>query len=170
MLFKITLIIVCSCLVGFCFFTRHENYEKIADRLTEKIAEKLKEQKKLQLVGTGGKMMKDIQAMDMSFHFYQEVDLKTGRDLVVSAVDEYLNGINNNKELKPYLHEYPFTAKNVEILIWIYKSDGTSPSSDKIYYISAIDGIITYYVNEPETNSRKVICKETYDEALKAIH
>jgi len=48
------------------------DYEKIADAITEKTAKKMKEQKNLCLVGTGGGMMDDIRAMHMSFFYYQE--------------------------------------------------------------------------------------------------
>jgi len=55
-------------------------------------------------VGTGGQMMA------MSFDYYQEVDLKTARELIVYDINEYLSVINGNNEIKPYLHEYPFTG------------------------------------------------------------
>ncbi len=53
-----------------CSFFGHQSprYVKLAASISEKTAEKLKEQKNLHLVGTGGKMMNDIQAVDMSFH------------------------------------------------------------------------------------------------------
>jgi hypothetical protein len=98
--------------------------------------------------------------MLMGFHLYQEVDLKEARELLIYAVNEYLLDINNNEEVRPCLHEYPFTAKNVEIRIWIYK-----PDSIKISYISAIDGILTFDL--PET--RQTICKESYEEALQTV-
>lgn len=45
------------CLFGCSSFDdRLPNYEKIADNITEKTAKKLKEQKNLCLVGTGGKL------------------------------------------------------------------------------------------------------------------
>ena len=65
-------------------------------------------------------MMDDIQMMAMSFNYYEEVNLKTARELTIYVINEYLSAINSNKELRPYLHEYPFTAKNVEIRIFIY--------------------------------------------------
>ncbi len=112
-------------------------YVKLADRITEQTARKLQKQKNLCLVGTGGQMMDDIQVMDMSFFYYQEVDLKTGRELIVNAINEYLLAINSNKEVRPYLHEYPFTAKNVEIRIFLYKPDRSNlpPSIAEIYSI-----------------------------------
>ncbi len=144
-------------------------YVKLAAEITEKTAQELKEKKNLYLVGTGGGMMNDIQMMAMSFHFYQEVDLKEARELVVYAINEYLLDINNNEEIRPYLHEYPFTAKNVEIHIWIYKPDRHRLPPEKIYYISAIDGILDYYIRGLEEYSRQAICEETYEEALQAI-
>ena len=154
----------------FCLFGCSPNYqipdyEKIADRITEKTAKKLQQQKKLRLVGTGGKMMHDIQAMHMGFYYYQEVDLQTARELIIYAIDEYLSEINNSKEIRPYLHEYPFTAKNVEINIWIFKPDRTHPPLDKIYCISARNGTLHYYLDLPETYSELCICEETYEEA-----
>ncbi|VHO02455.1 hypothetical protein [Candidatus Rhabdochlamydia sp. T3358] len=145
------------------------DYEKIADDITEKTAQKLKGKKNLYLIGTGGRMMNDIQAMHMSFHFYQEVDLKKARELVVYAANEYLLDINNNEEIRPYLHEYPFTAQNVEIHIWIYKPDRHRLPPEKIYYISAINGVLSYYIRGLEEYSRQAICKETYEEALQSI-
>ena len=72
--------------------------------------------------------------------------------------------------MKPYLHQYPFTSKNVEIRIWIFKPNRSNPDPDKIYHISAIDGILTYYLDLPETYSRKVIRKETYEEASELVN
>jgi hypothetical protein len=160
----------------YCFFgcsslnDRLPDYEKIANNITERTAKKLEAQKNLCLVGTGGKMMNDIQAMDMSFYYYQEINLKKARELIVYAISEYLLAINSNTEVRPYLHEYPFTAKNVEIDIWICEPNGAYPPLDKIYYISAIDGNLTYYLDLPETYSRQAICKETYEEALKIVN
>jgi hypothetical protein len=144
-------------------------YVKLAHEITEKTAKKLKEQKNLYLAGTGGQMMDDIQMMAMSFDYYQEVDLKTARELIVHVINEYLSAINSNKEIKPYLHEYPFTAKNVEIRIWVFEPNGSNPPLDKIYYISATNGSLVYYLDLPETHSRRAICKETYEEASRAI-
>jgi hypothetical protein len=162
---------VVFCLFG-CSSFGHQSprYVKLAHEITEKTAEKLKGRKDLFLVGTGGKMMNDIQAMDMSFDFYQEVDLKEARQLVVHIIKEYLSDINGNKEIRQYLHEYPFTAKNVEIRIFIFEPNGTDPPLDKIYLISAINGILTYYLDLPETYSRRPICKETYEDALKQVN
>ncbi len=144
-------------------------YVKLAHEITANTARKLEKEKKLYLVGTGGGMMHDIQAMHMSFDYYQEVDLQTARELIVYAVREYLSDINNNEEVRPYLHNYPFTAKNVEIRIWVSKPDRSNPSSGRIDYISAINGVLNYYTRGEKQYSRKTIYEETYEEALSKI-
>lgn len=145
------------------------DYEKIADDITEKTAKKLKEKKNLYLIGTGGGMMHDIQMMAMSFHFYQEVDLKKARELVVYAANEYLLDINNNEEIRPYLHEYPFTAKNVEIVIFFYNPDGSKVAPGKIKVAAVKRGKVVYYIDYPEQYTLKSIYEETYEEALQAV-
>ena len=141
-------------------------YVKLAHEITGKTGKKLKEQKGLFLVGTGGQMMDDIQIMAMSFDYYQEVDLKTGRELIVHVINEYLSAINNNKEVRPYLHEYPFTAKNVEIRIFVYNPDRSELPPEKIDCIECINGGLEYYTR---SNPRQAIYEETYEEASRAI-
>ena len=141
-------------------------YVKLAHEITEKTAKKLKAQKNLYLVGTGGQMMDDIQMMAMSFYYYQEVNLKTARELITYVINEYLSTINSNKEVKPYLHEYPFTAKNVEIRIWVYNPDRSELPLEKIYSITSLNGMLKYYAR---SNPRQAIYEETYEQALQAI-
>ena len=153
-----------------CFGHQSPRYVKLAAQITEKTAVKIEKEKNLRLVGRGGQMMHDIQMMAMSFDLYHEVDLKEARELLVYIINEYLSEINSNVEIRPFLHEYPFTAKNVEIHIWVYKPNGSDPDLDKLYYISAINGVLTYYLDLPKTYSRKAICEETYAEASKLVN
>jgi len=166
--FKYVVAIAVFSFLVVCFFLGHseQDYEKIADKITDKTGKKLKAQKNLYLAGTGGQMMDDIQMMAMSFDYYQEVDLKTARKLIVYATNEYLSAINNNTEIRPYLHEYPFTAKNIEVNIFIYKPDKSKLSPEKIYCIDCMKGRIEYYVR---LNPREAIYEESYEEALQAI-
>ncbi|MEX0962283.1 MAG: hypothetical protein WDZ28_05460 [Simkaniaceae bacterium] len=137
--------------------------EKIVNQITQETAKKLKEKKKLVLIGTGGQMMYKIEMLAMSFNYYQEVDLNSARDLIVYTINEYLTDINNNQDVRPYLHEYPFTSKNIEIRIFIYGPDRRELPPEKIGYISSRKGILRYYTRSDRDHP---ICKETYDEAL----
>ena len=152
------------------FFSPSVDYEKIADKITEKTAKKLKEQKGLSLAGTGGQMMDDIQMMMMGFNFYKVVDIETTRQLLFDSVQEYLSAINSNERIRPYLHNYPFTAQNVEIVIYFYNPDGSKVPPGKINIAAANQGEVVYYIDSTENHTIKPIHEETYEEALKLVN
>ena len=144
-------------------------YVKLAHEITAKTAKKLKEQKGLALAGTGGQMMGDIQMMMMGFNFYKVIDIETARQLLVDSVQEYLSDINSNEEIKPHLHNYPFTPKNVEIVIYFYNPDGSQVSPSKLSIAEACRDEIIYYIDDPQKHTLKLLHEESYEEALKLV-
>lgn len=146
-----------------------EDYEKLANAITTKTAKKIHDEKGLILVGTGGEMMDDIKMMMMGFDSFKIVDIETARKLLAYCVEEYLSAINTSKEIRPYLHDYPFTSKNVEIVIYFRNPDGSTVALNKINVASAQKGEVVYFVDYPEKFTLKTIHKETYEEALQAI-
>ena len=149
---------------------RDENYETIANRITKQVALRLRQEKNLQCAGAGGGMMSNIRMMAISFDFIYEVNLTEARQLLVYATTEYLNAINTNKEIRPYLQNYPFRVNNIEVMIFIQKPDGQNVSPGKIVSISSINSILSYdLLCEPENYINKELCRETYEEALKIV-
>lgn len=145
------------------------DYEIMADKITKKTAKKLRDYKNLVLVGSGGGMMYDVEMMAMSFDYYHEVTIDEARKLIVYVINEYLSEINGNAEIRPYLHDNPFTAKNLEIRIWTCNRDGSKILPDKIDYFSAIEGQIRYYLPWVENQTNRSIRAESYEEAVKTI-
>lgn len=105
----ITTIVLCSSFFWDKIF--EQDYEQIADAITAKTAKKIKNEKELILMGTGGGMLGDIYMMAMSFRYCQEVDFNTARQLVVYCVEEYLSAINSDEKVRPYLHNFPLQQK-----------------------------------------------------------
>ncbi|MCB1082250.1 MAG: hypothetical protein KDK63_03800 [Chlamydiia bacterium] len=144
-------------------------HEKLADRITDTVGKTLKKEKGLSLIGTGGQMMDDIKKMSMSFQYFQVVSIEKARELVVYATTEYLSAINSNHEIRPYLNVYPFTLKNVELVVFFVTPDGYNVPKNEISIVAMEKGNVVFYVNDPTDDRLKVIQTETYDEALKAI-
>ena len=113
--------------------------------------------------------MHDIQMMMMGFNYYHVVDVNAARHLLVDSVEEYLSAINANEELRPYLHDYPFTAKNIKISIYFYSPDRYKVPTGEIMIAAANEGQLVYYIDEPEKYDLKAIHEETYEDALKAV-
>jgi hypothetical protein len=170
MKYFINLILGLFVMILFCSFNlESEDYEKLADKITHKVATQLLIEKDMHLIGIGGQMMDDIQMMEMSFEICRPIDIPKARQLLISAIRKYLSEINNDEKIHPYLHQYPFTDQNIEIRIWIRNPDGSRVALDKIYYVSAINGILRYYIDDPEKFSRKLVHEESYGEALRFV-
>ena len=156
----------------FYFYTSIENqsprYVQIAHKITQETGKQIEKEKGLVLAGTGGGMMDDIQMMAMGFDLYHEVSLKEARELVVYATEKYLENINAKKEIRAHLHNSPFTAKNIEIRIWISNPDRSNLPFNSIKYISGLEGRISYY--SKVSGKPKLLLRETYEEALEIVN
>ena len=143
--------------------------EKIVNQITAKTAAKIEKEKDLYLFGTGGSMMDDIKSLHMAFQCFRELDIDEARDLLVYCVEEFLNAINTNEEVRPYLHNYPFTAKNISIEIYISKPDRTNIPRGSICIAESSAGKVVFYIRSKENNRLKIIRQETYEEAKELI-
>jgi len=160
---------MCPLLKGCLLENNSVDYEEIADKITDEVAKKLKKDKSLHLIGTGGAMMHDIQMMMMGFQFYQEVDIEAARELLVYSTEEYLSAINSNEEIRPYLHVYPFTAENVKVEIYFRKPDHHNVSPGQLNIAAVGEGKITYYTETSRMAPLQQKHEETYQDALKAV-
>ncbi len=161
-------------LLGLPNLTPHKNTASreslIVAQIREVTAKKLLIEEKLLLVGSGGQMMNGIEMLALKFEYAEEVDLPKARHLLITAVQTYLNQINQSKELRRYLKPYPFTANNINIGIYVHKPDGSNVEKHKLYYISAIDGTLFYYRDNIIKNYPRILFyQESYEEAVKIM-
>jgi len=154
-----------------CSYSRHplEDDEKLVNLITAKTAKKLENEKSLILIGTGGSMMDDIKMLMMGFEYRKAVNIAMARKLLIDSVEEYLSEINANEVIRAHLHNYPFTSKNIEIVIYIRNPDGSKVALDEFKVISALEGKMFYYVDCPEKHTLKAVYEETYEEALQLV-
>ncbi len=170
--FLFTLVIaVTSSLLCSSFFwgSSEQNYEKSISETTAKTIKKISTETDLIPVGTGGGMMYGIRMKALSFYYYKEVDMMTARKLLVYCVEEYLAAINSNKKVRPYLVNYPFTEKNIEINIFFFKPDRRNLPSGKITIASAIEGKVEYQTDNPDGYKLDTLHEESYEESKKLI-
>lgn len=169
-LIYLIMILFCSCDKS-CAPVPYEisEKEKLADGITHRVALKLRRDLGLIQCGSGGGMMYQIRMLALSFLYYENIGIEKGRELLITALDEYTSAVNADEQIRPYLQNYPFCPKNIQIRIFIRNSDPSSASSEKIQALSAVDGCLKYYVNERETNRLKVIYTESYEEAINKL-
>jgi hypothetical protein len=143
------------------------NYDQIADKITMQFAAKMKQKKNLVFIGLGGAMMGDIQEMHVSFNYYSPLEIPIARKLIIECAQEYLKDINDNKEVQPYLHDRPFTAKNIVIVIFTYNANGSDIVYPKIVDVRLSHNTI-YYLSDQD-GQLVTIQEESYDEAVKIV-
>ena len=105
----------------------------------------------------------------LSFDYRQPTTIENGRKLLIAAVQEFVQSVNAEEQIRPYLQNYPFEAKNVQISIFLQNPDGSKLSSG-LHVISAYEGILNYNIDDPEGPLFKTLLEETYEEALQKLH
>lgn len=143
--------------------------EQLANEITKKVALALRKEKDLYPCGSGGQMMHEIQMLALSFDYYKQISMEEGRCLLIAAVEKFTAAVNADIRIRPYLGNYPFRPKNVQIMIFLKNSDGSETAPDQLSALCAINAVLEYDVRDPQTTHLKTIHKESYEEALQKI-
>jgi len=139
--------------------------EKTQKQLTIKTAKKLQKEKGLYFSGFGGNgPNKKWDLMMLSLDYYQPLDIKLGRELLMYAVQTYLHEINSNEKIRPFLIHYPFTYKDIEVAIFIQNP------KENPFDLAVIDCLRgEFYYKTEEALPLHTRFKETYEEAVKIL-
>jgi len=146
-------------------------YEKISDKITAKTAENLSRKYQLDPIGSGGSMMHDVKKLALSFNCYHPLSVDDSRALIVKCVNEYVKSVNDDKEIRPYLHDYPFTEKNIELVIFFYEDNQfTKIEPGQVSNVSTINGKVFYKTRSAEDQyKRETLHEESYAEAVRIV-
>jgi hypothetical protein len=142
--------------------------QKIANEIRQTVAQEIKEKLGLYPCGTGGRMMDEIKMLALAFDCYHPITIEEGRDLLISSVDTFIEAINADERIRPYLANYPFEPRNVQIRIFLRSPKGSNLSSGELAVISAINGLFKYKIDDPKGPLFVTTHEETYQDALQA--
>lgn len=157
-------------LISFSFisFYREPTHCRLANKFMNEFSYKVKKEKNLSLIGRGGSMMKNVE--EIFFHFVSPVtyDLDNARRFYVETVENFLEEINNNKNIMPYLKNYPFTISNTDIII---SFDETSCQFGKgvALIFRTKNGHIFYQTYDLETGKYRELHEEPYEVAREIV-
>ncbi len=169
-------------------------YIKYVDEIVCNFVKDMEEKHELHCYGSGGSMPTNVKQIEVLFISYQKSSIEDARKTEIAIVQELLKRINNHKEIRPYLSEYPFNTNNVSVSISFrtktddYPLDGSIASvflaKNKIFYRVAemrmSDPITSISLDENNKPVTKVtpgelegelvpLMEETYEEALKIV-
>lgn len=145
--------------------------EELVNITLAKTAKIIKEKYKIRPCGVGVAMCGGpIQELTLCFSTDFPHSKEQLRTLLIKSAQELVLQVTENKEIQEHLKKPPFVIKNVQIIIYNHKKDGsevydpgisTADISNEILTFSTVDSLNTFrYKNEFE---------ETYEEALEKM-
>jgi hypothetical protein len=132
---------------------------------------KISAKNKMQYLSGSGMMENGKMRMtSLSFSIPKPLTKNDARRLIVACVQEYLQIINQDEEVRPALQHFPFKVENVELTIYSKLPDGRAMGDPFIGDVSCINKQIYYNTNNPANEYRyKFREEESFEEALKIL-
>ena len=120
--------------------------DRLTDRAAYIIGQQVAEKHRLKFAGIGGGADKGERwLMTICFEYRGKSLLKDeARKLIVECTEEFLQIVNSNDEIRPYLRDYPFTENNLEFVIVFLSENGKTFISPYISSLSQFNGKISY--------------------------
>lgn len=142
------------------------------DRLSDKII--IREGKKLgkkfgmRQCGIGGGVDNGIWLMTLAFEKRgPRLSEEEARRLIIACVNDFLDAVNQDEEVRPYLKNYPFTSENINLKIFNYEKSGYLTCYPFISIVGNYKGEIGFFTKDAsEKFGYKTEKYETYDEAI----
>lgn len=155
-----------------CVKTPEQHHVKVINKLMGQTTREIsKDHPNITTVGYGGRMMGDIQTVYLHFYCLANVDINEARKIYIECVERIKEAINNNMEIKPYLHTYPFTIEETDITINFIDASGSFISQkDSIALVSFAKSQIYYCFYDttlPFGGDFVDAHRESYEEALR---
>lgn len=92
---------------------------------------------------------------------------RDARKLIINCLNDFLEEVNKNDQLRPFLKVYPFKPENIDMGIINYGAKGEDVFDPYIGTISAYLGKMEYLTHDPNDDCKyKTIIQETYEEAV----
>lgn len=159
-----------ACSFNFFGFKKKRDHIVIADEINAKVAKTLCKRHQMFQISEGGGMMGSVYMVGLGFTIPHLLSEEEARARLVDCAEEMLTAFNTNEEIRPYLKNYPFTTKNLQIVIFATTPTGGDVFDPHIGSVSIYESDnIVYRTEEPNTFVYKKTWREPYSEALKRV-
>jgi len=160
-------------MLSFVFLTSFSSpkYCKLANRAVRDCSRKLYQEKHLQLIGSGGAYIENVKEIGAHYSSDELVNLETARRYFVEAMEEYSNRINSDEKIRPYLANYPFGIKNLDIILSFPTVQDKRCDEYPVCLVFRVTrGIIFYEGYDIEKKELIDLYSEPYEEAVRIVH
>ncbi|MCB1114001.1 MAG: hypothetical protein KDK62_04530 [Chlamydiia bacterium] len=119
--------------------------------------------------GGGGAFLNTVNEISIIFVSPYVISLDECRLQYVRMIETLLKKYNSNEEIRPYLGNYPFEPKNLEILI-VYNLDPNLSIPNRVYSVTMINGVIFFEIKDTDSVAPENYIKEPFEEAYFKVY
>ncbi len=138
-------------------------------QLIDRFAEEMENDLGLSCDGTGGKFHDKLEYIEMSFNLVGRATVNEARQWAIYVHKRFLDTLNADENLRPYLIEFPFPPDRAGVSIAFCNPDGSKQSGGSVYYISLIGDLLSYSSIDAFNDRFLSLHKEEYEDALKKV-
>lgn len=124
----------------------------------------------LAVFGSGGAMQNDVEVIKLAYFSEKRVDVDGARKILISVATRLIDRVNSSEAIRPYLHNYPFTEKNINLSISFVGKNFEEPPPPWIASARIGYDKVSYSINNPERGILQNALVETYAEALSKVN
>ncbi|MEI8124351.1 MAG: hypothetical protein WCG42_01190 [Parachlamydiaceae bacterium] len=145
-------------------------YVIMAHQIRTDVAEKLSKRYNMRVIGVRGGMAGSVNVIGLSFQILGPLSKEKLREILVDCVEEFLASINANEQIRPFLKNYPFTEKEIDITIFVVDASGRNVYDPDVLVATAFIGKIWYNTEDKDNEFKyKQEMEEDYQTALKIV-
>jgi hypothetical protein len=145
-----------------------QDYCKMAYNGMNAFSKSLETNDDLHLEGRGGAMMHDIKTINLTYSTEKYLNINQSRKLIISTSQKLINFFNSYTEIQPFLHDIPFTEKNIDLMI-SFKKNGKRIHHKYITLVFTKNSKIFYCEYDNENKRFIDVLEETYAEGLQKL-
>ena len=146
--------------------------EKAVDDLIGQVVPSLSKKYKMKAFGTAIAMPGGtVKGLGLRFHLLGPLSVEALRKILVEAGNDFLQLVNADERVRPFLEVYPFTLDRIEVVLFLIDSKRFDLESPDVGTARIRNGVLSYEwilrVKGRLTTQKEL--KESYAEALKAL-
>ena len=125
----------------------------------------------LRLVGVGSAIPDNVHGFILDYNSEQKLTIPEARRLFIHGTEKLLYMINNSEELRPFMHEYPFTEKNIDYKLSFHNKDRTFVEPPYVAYVFLSENKVHYSFNDKNKHLfiKEMHFSEPYLEAVRIV-
>jgi hypothetical protein len=130
----------------------------------------------MEVMGTGGSNPNGLyKRIHVHFYCYKHLDVPEARRLFVASALEFIERMNSNEKLRPFLEEYPATIENIKIDINCFDDAGRGDLGDfvdppYVAFMFHVGNRLIYCFDDKTEFSFSHDYEETFEEALRIVN